>query len=156
VPEVSLQIVPELFQTNSGGGLAVRDQERNHLAEDAHLTPALCRPRDDAADDLHETRGVYLAIDHELRERLGGIECEVGVVIATGVEEPTRPQSLGYARPVLRGSNDERGTIRQDGISAKRRYRVEERCVGLIEPDDMLGCMHGDAVRTFRARPWNA
>ena len=97
-----------------------------------------------------------LAIHHELRKRLGGIECEIGVVAVRGVEETARPQSLGNARPVLRGSNDERRTIRQDGIGAKRRYRVEEKCVRLIEADDMLGCMHGDAVRTFRARSWNA
>jgi len=70
---------------------------------------------------------------------------------ARGVEQTARPQSLGNARAVLPGSNDERSTIRQDGISAKRRYRVKEKCVRLIEADEMLGCLHGDGVRTFRA-----
>jgi hypothetical protein len=60
-------------------------------------------------------------------------------VIVPGVEETPRPQSLGNARPVLRGSHDERGVIRQDGVSAKCCYRVEKRCVRLIESDDMLG-----------------
>ena len=54
--------------------MAVRDQERDHFAKDSHRAPTLCRPRDGAADDFHETRGVDLAIHHELRERLGGIE----------------------------------------------------------------------------------
>jgi hypothetical protein len=136
--------------------MTVRDQERDHLPEDAHLTPTFRRARDRAADDLHEARRVDLAIDYELRKCLGGIECVIGVVGARGVEQTARAQSLGNARPVLRGSNDERRTIRQDGISAKSRYRVKKKCVRLIEADDMLGCMHGDAVRTFRAQPWCA
>jgi hypothetical protein len=75
---------------------------------------------------------------------------------ARGVEQTARPQSLGNARAVLPGSNHERSTIRQDGISAKRRYRVKEKCVRLIEADEMLGCLHGDGVRTFRAQFWCA
>jgi hypothetical protein len=55
---------------------------------------------------------------------------------------------------VLWGRYDERRFMRQDGISAKRRYRVEEECVRLIKSDDMLSCMHGDAARTFCARTW--
>jgi hypothetical protein len=46
---------------------------------------------------------------------------------ARGVEQTPRPQSLGNAGAVLSGSNDERNTIRQDGISAKRRYRIKEK-----------------------------
>ena len=71
---------------------------------------------------------------------------------ADGVEETARLQSLGDAGPVLWGRYDERRILRQDGIGAEHRYRVEEKCVRLIEADDMLGVVHGDAVRTFRAR----
>jgi hypothetical protein len=71
---------------------------------------------------------------------------------AGDIEQTTRPQSLGNARPVLRGSNDERRIIRQDGIGANGRHRVKEICVRLIEADDMLDCMHGDAIRTIRAQ----
>ena len=69
MPEVGLQVVPEFFQAKSGGGMAVRDEECDHLPEDSHLTPAIRCPRDDAANDLHEERGVHLAIHHESRER---------------------------------------------------------------------------------------
>ena len=71
---------------------------------------------------------------------------------ARDVKQTALLQSLGNARAVFRGSNDERGVISQDGVRAEARYRVEERCVRLIESDDMLGYMHGDAVRTFRAQ----
>jgi hypothetical protein len=71
---------------------------------------------------------------------------------ARGVEQTARPQALGNACPVLRGGNDERRTVRQDGIGTNGRYRVKEKCVRLIEADDMLDCMHGDAVRMFRAQ----
>ena len=70
----TLQVVPQLFQAESGGGMAVRDQKRDHLPEDSHLTPMFRRPRNEAADDLYEARRVNLVIDHELRKRLGGIE----------------------------------------------------------------------------------
>ena len=79
-----------------------------------------------------------------------------GVVGVSDVEQTARPQSLGNTRPVLPGSNDERRAIRQDALSAKGRYRVKEKCVRLIEPDEMLSYMHGVAVRTFRAQPWYA
>ena len=38
MPEVGLQVVPEFFQAE-GGGMAVRDEECDHLPEDSHLTP---------------------------------------------------------------------------------------------------------------------
>ena len=63
------------------------------------------------------------------REAFRGIECEVGVVAADGVEETARLQSLGDAGPVLWGRYDERRILRQDGIGAEHRYRVEEKCV---------------------------
>ena len=76
--------VPQLFETNGGFGMALRPQQRDHLAERTHapaLAAACRRGGHDASDDVAEPRRIQCPVDHQRGKRRGRVQRNVASII---------------------------------------------------------------------------
>src|ERR1700689_4441723 len=77
------QLVPELLQADRGVKFSLRTQNRYHFSEGCDRAVRPSRPfraRNDVAYHFGETHRVRPALQHELRERLGGIQQDVSAL----------------------------------------------------------------------------
>src|SRR3979411_2221268 len=73
------QLIPELFQTDGGSGIALLPQERNHFSKDRHLRliSVACRPSNNVPNNPREQPLVRHAFLHEGSQGLARIEGNV-------------------------------------------------------------------------------
>lgn len=150
------ELVPHLFQADRGRGVALPPEDVDHLAvgADRHLRATLRGDGalDDATDMLLEPRPVRHAVDHERRERLGGIqdrELARGAG-ALDVERRRLQRTVEQLAMVLRRDDDHWLAPREAGSDEVRDRRREEVVV-LVELDDVV-CVGGVSEELARAR----
>jgi hypothetical protein len=101
------QPVPERFERERALAVPLGPEYRDHLAEGAHVPPALRRAREDAADHLPEPDGVGRAVLHEARERRGRVEREESARVARRLCVQARDEQAVFEPFEPRGRRDD-------------------------------------------------
>ena len=133
--------VPELFHARGRVRLSIGGEERDHLAEGAEVLLAMSAGAGDGgAEDVGEAAFVGPAVDHELRERLGGIERVVPSLLAYRRHvDAAAAKPLGERLAVDLGRDHEARAAGPEGGGDEAGDRVEEVAVVVVELDEMLG-----------------
>src|SRR5690349_14299871 len=90
-------------------------------------------PPQGASDDVLEALCVGVAVNHELRQGFGGIQCDIATPVS---RQPFQP--LLQASQVLRGGNDQTGVSGLQPCLQKAAHLVEEESILLVELDEMI------------------
>ncbi len=84
------QVVPELFQANSGVDLSVRAKQSDHFAEHGETQISSSRrlvgSKKDSVQNLGKAMLIGLIFDHERRESLGRIQREISSLLDCKVQ----------------------------------------------------------------------
>jgi hypothetical protein len=133
------ELVPEVLEVDGGGSVSAREEQADHLAEDAHPAAAPRGPRHLAADQLREALGVHHPVDHDPREDLRRIEGNVGSRGPRRIEiDPQRAQASLELVPVRCRPDDDAGFAGGEAVTDEAHEGVEERRLGFVELDEVL------------------